>query len=228
MNSSAAPTLMFGFFALVILGAIVIAVIVHRKRQEALRAWANQRGWHFEPVVHGLTKRWSGPPFVRNVPAREVLTGAFRGYNALSFKYTYTSGSGKNQTTHTYHIVALHLPAPLLWLRLSPEGIGTAIGKFFGGQDVQLESKAFNDEWRVQGPDNQFTFDFLHPRMMERLMQHDALGRNIVLDRNDLYIWRTGNQDLNAIDYYLSLLVAITEQIPRHLWLRMGYDPLQK
>ncbi len=208
-------------------GIAIYAYYANKRRREMLTSWAQSRGWQHHGTVKGMTRRWSGPPMSMGgaTPAREVLTGPFHGYQALSFQYQYTTSNGKNSTTHYYHVIALHLPVALPWLQLSPEGVGSRIGKFFGGQDIQFESQAFNDEWRIQGPEGQFPFDFIHPRMMERLMQPDARGRSICVEGQDIYVWMNGRQDVNRIDHTLNLLLGIIQQVPRHLWLRVGHDP---
>lgn len=210
--------------------AVVVTIYVQRKRHARLAQWATHRGWTYHRSLNSLAKRWGSPPFNtgRSRKATEVMTGVFHGEQALSFAYQYTTGGGKNQTTHRFHVVVLHLPAVLPWLQLSPENFGTSVSKFFGGQDITFESQAFNDAWRVQGPEGQFPFDFIHPRMMERLLQPDAVGRNITIEGQDIYVWTSGRQDEKAIDFYLNLLLGIIQQVPRHLWLRVGHDPQQR
>src|SRR5690625_4507189 len=218
-------------FLIVVVIALVVAALAYlynRKRQEALRAYAEERGWQYRPQDPALVRRWPGPPFGVGSSRRasEVLTGTFHGHQAVSFNYQYTTGSGKNRTTTHFHVVGLHLPAPLPWLRLSPEHFGTRIGKFFGMQDLEFESHAFNDTWRVQGPEGQFPYDFIHPRMMERLMQPDAVGQRITVEGQDIYLHAQGRQQVERIDAYLNLLLGVVQQIPRHLWLRVGHVPL--
>ncbi len=221
-----------GMDFLIVVGiGLVVALIAHllnKKRKEAIRAYASQRGWQYRPQDPALVHRWSSPPFgVGNSRrAAEVLTGEFHGEQAVSFDYRYSTGSGKNRTTSYFHVVGLHLPAPLPWLRLTPEHLGTRIGRVFGMQDIEFESQAFNDTWRVQGPEGQFPYDFIHPRMMERLMQHDAVGQRITVEGQDIYLYVPGRQNTERIDEYLNLLLGVVQQIPRHLWLRVGHDPL--
>ena len=213
---------------IVVAGIAILGYLHHKKRKEAIRAFAARRGWAFQDRVPALANRWQCPPFQsgRSQRATEVLTGPFHGEQAVSFNYQYSTGSGKNQTTHHFHVVALHLPVPLPWLRLTPENFGTSVARFFGGQDITFESQAFNDTWRVQGPENQFPYDFIHPRMMDRLMQPDAVGTNITVHGQDILLHVSGRQDIARIDYCLNLLLGVVQQVPRHLWLRMGHDPL--
>ncbi len=201
-----------------------------KKRRAAAQAFAASRGWTWTERVPALTSRWRSYPFGRGSSriASNVLTGDFHGRHVVSFDYQYTTGSGKNRTTHYHHVMALSLPVPMPWLQLTPDGAGAAIAKFFGGQDVTFESQAFNETWRVQAPPGQYAYDFIHPRMMDRLMAPDAVGRSITVEGADIVIAIPGRRDLASIDFYINLLYGIYDLIPRHLWLKVGYDPLVK
>ena len=212
--------------AVVVIAFVVQFVVAHRKRKAA-QQWAAAHGWTYSRFDASLVTRWSSPPFRRGSSRRaiNVLTGTWNGVPATSFTYKYDTGSGKNRTTHYHHVVAFSLPARLPWLRLEPEGFGDSIAKFFGGQDIELESAQFNDRWRVKGPEGQFPYDFLHPRMMERLLAPDAYGSSITVEGSDIYFYRSGRQNLEAIEPALYLLSSIVDQVPRFLWLKVGYDP---
>lgn len=215
-------------FVLLAGGVIWWAWYWGKKQREAAQAWAASRGWTYTRTVPELVQRWGSAPFRRGHSRRtqNVLTGSFHGMHVVSFQYQFTTGSGKNRSTHTYHVVSLSLPARLPWLSLTPDGAGAGVAKFFGGQDLNFESQAFNDAWRVQGPEGRFAYDFIHPRMMDRLMAPDALGRSITVEGNDIFIAVSGSQRLEAIDVYVNTLYGIQDLIPRHLWLNVGYDPL--
>ncbi|WP_154796165.1 hypothetical protein [Occultella kanbiaonis] len=220
-----------GFWIVFVVIFAVVAIFgwrANKKRQEALRAWAAGRGWSYTATVPALVNRWQSPPFRQGSSRRasEVLTGVFQGEQALSFNYTYTTGSGKSRSTHPFHVVSLHLPAELPWVQLTPEGAGAAIAKFFGGQDIEFESAAFNDAWRVKTASSRFAYDLIHPRMMERLLEGDAVGKAITVEGQDIYLWANGRQRIEYIDSYLNLLYGIVERVPRHLWLNVGHDPL--
>ncbi|WP_159618068.1 hypothetical protein [Ruania rhizosphaerae] len=216
----------------VLIPAFVIGVIAFsrhqaKKRREHLARWAAARGWRYTPSAPHLVSRWRSEPFGRGSSRRatNVLSGDFHGRHVVSMTYKYTTGSGKNRSTHTFHVIAMHLPAPLPWLQLSPEGMGDSIAKFFGGQDIEFESEAFNDAWRVKAPPGQYAYDVIHPRMMERLMQPDALRRTISIEGQDILMNVSGRQQEQYIDAYANLLYGIVDQVPRHVWLRAGYDP---
>lgn len=218
------------FLVFLLAGVLIwVAWQQNKKRQAAAQAFAASRGWTYTPNVPGLVDRWRSAPFGIGSGRRasNVLTGDFHGRHVVSFDYQYTTGSGKSRSTSYFHVVALSLPAALPWLRLSPDGAGAAMARFFGGQDIDFESGAFNEAWRVQAaPPPQYAYDFVHPRMMDRLMAPDAVGRMITVEGADIVLAQSGHQVLEVIDLYANLLYGVDDLIPRHLWLKVGYDPL--
>lgn len=217
----------FVIVGIVTIVVVVISGVMARRARKAAQQWAAAHQWSWSATDPTLVRRWSSPPFRRGSSrsTRNVLTGTWNGRPATSFQYSYDTGSGKNRSTHYFHVVAYSLPARLPWLQLEPEGVGNSIAKFFGGQDIEFESSRFNDAWRVKGPEGQFPYDFLHPRMMQRLLGSDAYGTSITVEGSDLYLYRSGKQNLAAIQPSLQLLSDLMDQIPRFLWLKVGYDP---
>ena len=229
MDGSFGVTGLFPLLFLALGGlAIWLSYTMHKRRREAAVAFARSRDWSYTQQVPALTERWRSAPFGRghSRKARNVLTGTFEGQHVVSFEYQYTTGSGKNSSTWTYHVVALSLPTALPWLQLTPDGAGAAIAKLFGGQDIDFESRAFNEAWRVKAPPGQYAYDFIHPRMMDRLLARDAVGKSITVEGTDILLVVSGHQVLEAIDVYVNLLYGIYDLIPRHLWLKAGHDPL--
>jgi hypothetical protein len=213
----------------VVAAALVIGFVVRDRRRQRTRAFAEARGWTYSDREKHLEKRWHGAPFGTGGSRRatEVIAGDFHGRPATSFRYQYTVSSGENQsTTYHFHVAALALPVPLPGLRLSPEGFRSSVAKAFGGQDVQFESHAFNEEWRVQAdPPQRWAHDIVHPRMMDRLMQPDARGQTIVLQGSDVFVWTSGSRDLATVDPQLELLRGVVDHVPDYVWRDAGHEP---
>jgi hypothetical protein len=197
------------------------------RRHQAVVAWAAAAGWTLVGTDRSLVDRWRGAPFrighAKSVS--ELLTGRFGGRDARSFAYRYTTGSGKNQSTSTFHVLTLALPAYLPTLELTHDGLGARIAKVVGGQDISFESTAFNDAWRVEAAIPKFAHDVIHPRLMERLLRPDALGMSIRIEGTDILCWTHGTPRLESIAARLQVLVAIVDAVPRFVWLDHGYDP---
>lgn len=225
VNDSSAGWIWFVIVFMVI--AFVISVLYQRHREKLARTWAASAGWTFVGVDRSLGSRWAGQPFGvgRARTAKEVLRGTFAERPATSFTYEYTTGAGKSQRTVAHHVVALALPAPLPAVELTHDGVGAGLAKAFGGQDIQFESAAFNERWRVEAADVKSAHDIVHPRLMERLLEPDALGMNLRIEGAHLLCWAGGAQDFDQIARYLTVMTAVVEHVPRFVWLDHGYDP---
>ena len=167
------------FGVLVVLGLVVTVGLfvagfwVQKKRHERFRAWALRNRWTYAESERALVDISRGQPFGQGSSRRaiEVLRGTYDSRPALSFTYQWTTGSGKNRTTHHAHIVGLALPTYLPTVEVTPEGLGARLAKLVGAQDVQFESEAFNRAYRVAATDQRTGHAILHPRLMERLLR---------------------------------------------------------
>ena len=218
----------FVLLPMVLLPALIVGVLLYqRHRVKAVRAWAAGTGWTYVGTDRSMVGRWSGRPFGLGHSKRvsELVVGLFQGRSAASFSYQYTTGSGKSQSTSTYHVLALALPAYLPTLELTPDGLGAKLAKTFGGQDIVFESEAFNRAWRVKAGDQKFAHDVVHPRLMERLLWGDAAGMSVRIEGTDVICWSAGGQRLAAIGPRLQVMCAIVNAVPRFVWLDHGYDP---
>ena len=216
----------FAFFLLVP-GFIALALYLQHQRVKAVQAWAARTGWTYMGTDPSLVGRWRGQPFNSGHSrlVSELVVGRFAGRQAISFAYRYTTGSGKNSSTHTFHVVAVPLPAYLPTLELTAEGVGAKLAKALGGQDIEFESEDFNRAWRVEARDAKFAHDVVHPRLMERLLRADARGVSLRVEGTDLLSWSTGAQQLDAIAGRLQVMDALVDAIPRFVWQDHGYDP---
>lgn len=200
----------------------------HARRQKALATWAAQVGWTYLGTDPSLVDRWRGAPFGMGHSRRvsELAVGPFGSYRAMSFAYRYTTGSGKNRTTHVFHVATLAMPAWLPGVELTPQGLGARILTALGRQDLEFESEDFNQRWRVEARDPRFAHAVLHPRMLERLVRPDAVGLSLRLAGSDVVCWSPGLPDMATMARRLGVMRAIVDGIPRHVWLDHGdYDP---
>lgn len=207
---------------------IVAGWLQHQRRVKALQTWAAQTGWTYVGSDDSLVERWRGQPFGVGTSRRvsELVVGRFGPYPAMSFAYRYTTGSGKDRHTYTFHVVTLTMPAWLPGLQLTPQGLGARLVSAFGGQDLEFESVDFNQRWRVEARDPRFAHDVLHPRMLERLVRPDALGLNLRLVDTEVLCWSPGLPDTDTLARRLGVMRALVDGIPRHVWLDHGdYDP---
>lgn len=207
---------------------VFVGVIWYQvRRNKKLKAWATASGWTYVGTDRSLVDRWQGEPFGRGHTrtTSEVMVGRWAGRPAVSFTYSYRSGSGKDESTYSYHVIALPLPAYLPTLELTPEGLGTRLAKVFGGQDIQFESEEFNRAWRVESRDPKFAHDVVHPRLMERLLRADARGVSLRISGTDILTWAQGSTVTERIAGRLGVMTAVIDSVPRYVWQDHGHDP---
>ncbi len=211
-------------------GLLVLMAWLQHKRQERLAQWALRNGWTYTRSDRSLVDLSRRQPFGvgHNRRATEVLRGTWRGAPALSFTYEWTTGSGKTQTTQHAHVVALALPTYLPTLELTPEGLGASLAKLVGAQDIQFESEAFNQAYRVVASDQRVAHAIVRPQLMERLLRPDAVRTPWRIDGTWILTWAVGTTDLDRLAGRLGLLSAVVDSIPRHVWQDHGYDPLTR
>lgn len=214
--------------AIVAMPAILVwAIWYQAHRRKTLAAWAAASGWTYVGTDPTLVDRWRGEPFGvgHSQRATDVMLGRWSGRPVVSFTYAYTTGSGKSESTYTFHVLAMALPAYLPTLALTPEGVGARLAKAFGGQDIQFESEEFNRAWRVECTDLKFAHDVVHPRLMTRLMRPDARGARLRISGTDIISWAGGLTRTEQIAPRLALLGAVVDAVPRFVWQNHGYDP---
>lgn len=92
-----------------------------------------------------------------------MFAGDFRGRGMCVLVYTSASsaGSASGARNDTVHVVALSLPVAPPPLELTED---SGLKRTFGGRDLELESKALNDAFRVSCDDHRYASAVLHPR----------------------------------------------------------------
>jgi hypothetical protein len=184
------------------LGVVVVAGIVALVRwraaklaREALRSVCREKGWRFdEDDPADRPSSYLGfKPFGQghHQRATNVVQGDARGTPFEAFQYRYTTGSGKNQQTHTTVVAACDLPieAPAT-LTIVRESVGLKVLDALGGEDIDVEDDAFSRRYWVKCGDRRFAYAVLDPRMIEYLRDRAQAwsiqwtGRRLVLHRN--------------------------------------------
>ena len=231
---------MFEFFSMgmlplfiviaVVIPLIIYAVQAQRHREALVRGWAAARGCSYLPTNQVLVPYLRGEPFVggRSAKVLEFIDGVTpSGRTFCSFNYNYEVSSGSDGSSHTVNraIVMVRLPAVLPTLSLSYERFGDKVSKFFGGQDIELESDEFNQMFRVKSPVEAFAYAVLHPRMMEWLMGPASAAVPFVIDGQDLICWHVGLPDYDTLDRRLAYMCEFIDQIPPNVWEKYGAPP---
>lgn len=178
-----------GIVVLIVVGIALFAGLAYlswlqaKKRREAFAEFARKIGWRFDPDHFSI----DGSPLDHFDMFRKGHSR--RAFNTLSgnltideldcaaqagdYRYKVTTGSGKNRRTrtHRFSYLAFRLPfAEVPDVVIRREGLFDKIGGVFGFDDIDFESEEFSRKFYVQSKDRRFTYDLIHPRMMEFLL----------------------------------------------------------
>ena len=165
-----------------VIGGIVAAVVVGIRRARAARiakarAMAAQYGFEVDVDSKGPP----GQPFdlFERGHSRKVSFQFWRpGRHDSVFSYEYTTGSGKNSTTHRHTCALVALPFVAPHTKIGPEGFWSGIGKKLGIRDIEVESPTFNERYRVNGDDERFAVTMLDGRAIDWFLRDEG-GRSM-------------------------------------------------
>ncbi len=205
-----------------VLVAILIPIAIKQLKaaNARLERWAQEHGWERvtdQQVEDSLARSWFNPANreIYRPWTMQVLRGRWNEATAMSFMYGYKVPNDEPQ----FHVVAITLPVKLPMVALAPQGTATRIYAPGPVPEIDLESAEFNRTWHVHGSDHRFVSDFLHPQMMARLLQEDAVvkGRELFVSGNQLFTMRRGRTEVDRIEPSLRLLADVAALIPDHV-----------
>lgn len=161
----------------VITGIVIPLVLRHQRRvKERAQAVAASAGLH-------LDTEGKGPPaigfdlFQRGRSKRVSFHMWTPSGNDSVFRYQYTTGSGKNSTTHRFTCTIVELPFNAPHLEIGPEGFWSKFGRVLGKRDVEVESPEFNELYKVDSDDERFAITLLDHRMIAWMLSpHSGRG----------------------------------------------------
>ncbi len=180
--------------ALIVL-VFVITRVMRKAQTNAYTQFATQRG---------LTMDRGG--WFKN----PTVAGAYRNFNM--YLYTYTTGSGKNQTTWTSMVVYLPFQN-VSHLRISREGFFTKITKAFGAQDIQIGDPAFDQAYIIKSDTPQFVPQILTPQLRGALLGGGS-AMNVTVGGGKVSYTQQGIlKDAGLLGYILDVLVGVAAQI---------------
>jgi hypothetical protein len=138
---------------------IYISWMLEKKRTTAWEALADELGLAFlgeSGVLQSACSSFKLFMAGHSRKVKNVLDGEAGGVELTLADYQYTTGSGKNQTTHRQTVCkmtvdSLHLPH--FYLR-PQRSLFDLLGKLFGGQDINFEEDPeFSKHFVLQGED---------------------------------------------------------------------------
>ena len=168
-----------GAFFMIVMGLFVVAGVLLHRRALRLRAEAAALA-----ELHGFRHDMDPKPppeqpfdlFERG-RSRRVSAQIWReGGTGSVFRYQYTTGSGKNSTTHHVSCAMVQLPFVAPHTRIGPEGFWSGIGQALGIRDIEVESPTFNDRYRVRSDDERFAVTLLDGRAIDWFLNDTGVG----------------------------------------------------
>ena len=170
------------------IGLAVYAVVAgHKKakrRRDELWAIANEFGLRFHPqrdrqhddfYAHfEIFRRGDNRTAFNTLIGEHAFNNHRTGVKGGDFRYTVTTGSGKDRktTTYTFSYLIIHLPFPNTPdLLIRPEHFFDKLAGVFSSRDIDFESEEFSRRFMVASPDRKFAYDICHPRMIEFLLK---------------------------------------------------------
>jgi hypothetical protein len=176
-----------------VIGGIVFSIHREKQRTEALRDAARDLGFEFlgdsddglSAVFSSfeLANRGHGRKF-RNVMRRDA-----DGKTVYLCDFQYTTGSGKNSSTHHQTVAIIQssdmrLPS----FSMYPENMMHRLGQMLGMQDIDFDdAPVFSRQFVLRGADEAAIRDYFAPETLERL---PALGAISVAGEGDrLVVW---------------------------------------
>ena len=191
------------FLGFLVFASIAVAVNIRmeRKRTEALRAAAAALGLQFADTDEtGLQSGFAGFNLFEHGSSRSIRNIAYGRVDdaeVMLFDYSYTTGSGKNRSTHRQTVAFFQsdtLDLPEFVAR--PERLFDKIGQVFGYQDIDLPMHPdFSRRYILRGTDEGRIRDFFRPDVARYFEANPGLSVEAKFDRFILY--RPGRR-LNA------------------------------
>ena len=168
----------FVLFIALFATAIVISIVLERKRTEAIKQLAATMGFDYRehPQTYLPDTIWQFDLFNkgRNRRLKHLIQGTQEEAIVSVSDYQYTTGTQKNRTTHNQTVVfiesdRLNLPNFLL----IPENIFHKVGNVFGYKDIDFDSHPeFSSQYLLKGTDEESIRSLFHDGILNIYQRH--------------------------------------------------------
>ncbi len=168
------PCIVVPAFVALAAALIVFGILKARQRREAMARLAKELGFEYYPDdPWNLEDKYAmfelfGRGHSRG--ASNVICGEMDGRAVVAFDYRYTTGSGKNKSTHSYQALVMGLPIVAAGLRMRSESLFDRVASWVGYDDIDFESDEFSRRYHVACDDRRFAYDILHARLIDHLL----------------------------------------------------------
>jgi hypothetical protein len=204
----------YAISAAVWVGVILLLNVFYR-RSRGVNAAATRLGW--EHVDNGLWQDVAAMPInaVGKMMGSSVISGTWRGRNAQSL--TVSPARRGSLMLVIASVDVMELPGPLPRMEIARHG-KNKLGGPGSGDDLDMESIEFNENFSVATLDREFAHAILNPRMIERLLQPDARDLSLTICGDRILVWATPPADANSVESRLNVLADVVDLIPEFIY----------
>jgi hypothetical protein len=182
--------------------------------------FAERFGWQYVSSSREYNSRFASFPFDADGASAQqnVLRGSLNGVPCVAFTQIRTERDAKgNEKSEPFSTTLVELPVRLPRIEIVPESFAEKFVKSLGGGDLDVESYEFNRRWRVLCRDPRYAHAVLDPRMVERLLQPDALDLAIRIEGGAVLAWQPGLAGTDTLARRFGVLTAVARRIPEHV-----------
>jgi hypothetical protein len=222
--AGAGQCFIFVLVAAGIVALIVYSVINARKRREAAARFAADLGFQYYPDdPFDIPSRYGqfelfGRGHSRS--ASNVICGQIDGRDVTLCDYRYTTGSGKNKTTHYYQAALQTMPILGARLEMRRESLFDRVASWVGHDDINFESAEFSRLYHVKCDDRKFAYDIFHARLIEYLL---ACGTAPTIEMSGPTLLVCDTQgDLEKLRRLMAVGQEIIRSIPEYVLNQRG------
>jgi predicted RNA-binding Zn-ribbon protein involved in translation (DUF1610 family) len=227
------------FFALLIVGVLVIGFAWRYWADKKLKAYCEKNGFIFYgkniPHAQGMIK---GSALDRG-HSQKMFYGIGRkhqGLDMITFQWQFTVGHGKHSHTYTYKIAMMpenFRESGFIYIR--KEGLMDKLGGVFGLNDLDFEHQKFSDKFYVKANPQKYGYDFFNPRMIELFMKYGAY--DMIVRNSIVMIYQQGSMGGMGMIFKLkggrnpfekwmggsaNMLSMIHSRVPKFMLIRRG------
>ncbi len=225
--NEAGPVLIFFAIAGLVGFFIWLAYYLERIRREAMAALADRLGYDFSANdLWDIPERYAFMDLFsrgHSRSARNVINGECNGARVMLFDYRYTTGSGKNKSTHSRTPVVLEMPGqdfPGFFLRR--EGFFDKVAAAVGFDDIDFESHEFSKKYYVKCADKRFAYDVVNARQMEFLLGLSDMNAEMA---GDTLVFHLGRKlDAPDLEWLHEAAMEFVANVPRFALERTAAD----
>lgn len=221
MNTDTVQYVCMGIFVAVSLLAIPFIRRTNKKREAEDRRFAAHHRLSYQPVDETLAGlSWHKPFGVgRSRKGHRVFRGIYRNRHLVFGEYYYETGSSQGSTEHVYQVVAVSTPTSRPFLDITQETAGSKFLAMLGSRDLQLESQAFNDRFKIDTDSERFAYDVLSPRNMEWLLADVRANMyHYRFEGQWLMTMRSGGLVKKEVFFYADFLNDLVDIVPDFVW----------